>query len=254
MLTFLAYIKFYLLKFESYSMSESQIREGIHECIRQYQLTSRSRSLKRLNVTNETLIANHVLSNEREKFWELYGKKEYYNTKILKLLNGALKDSGTPLEDNSSLLDIDARYINNRSLAKEYVQQRIMPDKTKNAEIRALITKHFALQKAYMGKRRSLEERLQALDTDISEPSSKISIINAQSKKRKITNEKIILKKEIEELDINMIADMKRYVDETERIFKDLEVPFFCIDERYTYENLEIDKKYLLDLLVSLTN
>lgn len=112
--------------------------KAIDEEIRQYQLISKSRSLKNLNLKNTHKIAKSI---DEKLFKDLLQKKHQVLQKLYKLLNNSITDG---VSDN---LNVDSLVITNRYLAEKYIMEHIYNDNEKQSKIRQLIETHQNYQK-----------------------------------------------------------------------------------------------------------
>lgn len=113
------------------------LSKAIDEEIRQYQLISKSRSLKNLNFKNTSKISKSV---DEKQFKDLLQKKHQVLQKLYKLLNNSITDG---ISDN---LNVDSLVITNRYLAEKYIMEHIYNDNEKQKKIRDLIEKHQTYQ------------------------------------------------------------------------------------------------------------
>lgn len=236
-------------------MTDDRIKSAIHNCIKTYELTSKSKRFSKITFENEAKIIESINKNHKEKFMDTLSKRDYYAGKINKLLNDSITD------DDSSNMKLknqangpDPRYITNRYHAKQYVINSIMSNEVKVKKIKDVIGKHFALQDDYKISRDTIlkkhDDSIKNLKPNTS--LSKLSSTNAQIKNHTVNSKNAQLNHEIEILNDKIIFNSKQYVIETHEILQSMKIPFFYIDEVYKYPQLDEDKKFMLDLLVEL--
>lgn len=211
-------------------MDDEKLKAAIHNAIWIYEQSSKSKKYQRITIGNENKITKSVLKYNRKNFIDLLSKRDYYSSKINKLLNEAITDSDIVPNHNKDVqgIKLEPRYIANRFHAMRYLETVILNDSSKKERIRALITKHFDLQSHL----KELRENTLA--------------------KYKLTNDpktKSILKEELNKWEEKAIYNLKNYSIETNEVMTDLKVPFFYIDPDYVYPDLDSDKIYLLNLM-----
>lgn len=127
------------------------LNHQIRDQIRQYRLVSRSKLLKHLKLRNVDLISSQI---DVGQFKFLMEKKQYYNQKLLKLMNSVqIKDS-----DDSD--DLDSTVITSRYLAMKYVRQLVVNESFRVFASK-MVEKHRSFQLKCEQKRSKLavEER-----------------------------------------------------------------------------------------------
>lgn len=211
-------------------MDDEKLKTAIHNAIWVYEQSSKSKKYQRITARNESKITKSILKYNRKLFSDLLSKRDYYSSKIYKLLNDAIKDSDIVPDTREDVQSIkfEPKYIANRFHAMRYLETIILNDSTKKDRIRALITKHLNLQSHL----KELRENIIA--------------------KHKVSNDpktKNILKEELNKWEEKAIYNLKNYSTETNEVMTDLKVPFFYIDPDYVYPDLDSDKIYLLNLM-----
>lgn len=237
-------------------MTDDKIKFAVHNCIKTYELTSKSKRFSKLTFENESKITKSINLNHKEKFLDILSKRDHYIGKLNKLLNDSIADE----EDHSNkgqnrlVEGPDPKYITNRHHAKQYILNNILSDTSKLQIIEQLISKHFLLQDNYKESRESIlkghHDSIKNLQPNTK--LSKLSNINTQIKDHSINNKRVELTNELDALDDMIIFNSKQYNIETYETLQSLKIPFFFIDEMYKYPQLEDDKVYMLDLLVDL--
>lgn len=239
-------------------MVDEKIKHAIHNCIKTYDLTSKSKKFSKLTFRNEGKIIKSINAKEKDKFYDLLSKRDYYTTKLYKLLNDSITsevtENETEITHNRIINGPDPKFMTNRYLARKYVESQILPDDYKRQAIKSLILKHFAFQRS---SKESREEIIKKFEESVKmmKPNAKLSKLastNAHIKDHAINNKKIDLDNELNSLNDKIVFSQKNYSKEACESLQDLKVPFFCTDEEYKYPQLDGDRKYVLDLLVEL--
>ncbi|CCE86330.1 Piso0_004813 [Millerozyma farinosa CBS 7064] len=211
-------------------MDDEKLKAAIHNAIWIYEQSSKSKKYQRIAIGNESKITKSVLKYNRKNFIDLLSKRDYYSSKINKLLNEAVTDSDIVPDHKKDAqgTKLEPKYIANRFHASRYLETIILNDSSKKERIRALITKHFDLQSHL----KELRENIIAKYKSTNDPKTKS-----------------ILKEELNKWEEKAIYNLKNYAIETNEVMTDLKVPFFYIDPDYSYPDLDSDKIYLLDLM-----
>ncbi|CAG87259.2 DEHA2D14102p [Debaryomyces hansenii CBS767] len=237
-------------------MTDDKIKFAVHNCIKTYELTSKSKRFSRLTFEHESKIAKSINLNHKEKFLDILSKRDHYIGKLNKLLNDSITDEAdhSSKGQNRLVAGPDPRYITNRHHAKQYIINNVLPNTNKSQIIEQLISKHSKLQDNYKESRESIlkghKDSIKNLQPNTK--LSKLSNINAQIKDHSINNKRVELTNELDALDDMIIFNSKQYSIETYETLQSLKIPYFFIDEMYKYPQLDDDRVYMLDLLVDL--
>lgn len=122
----------------------------VKEEIRQYQLISKSKSLRNLKPKYASQIAKQVNSQELK---QLINKKFSYTQKILKLLNSVLVRD----EDDGDDIDLDPQVLTNRFLVEKYIDLMLKNPRNKR-KLQDLVLKHQQFESSIAAKRQELEK------------------------------------------------------------------------------------------------
>lgn len=122
------------------------LKHLIRDQIRQYRLVSRSKLLRHLKLRNVDAIASQI---DVKQFNILMEKKQYYNQKLLKLMNSVQIKT---IDDSDEL---DSTVITSRFLAKKYIRQ-LLENETFRTFITKTVEKHQQFQTKCEQKRRQL--------------------------------------------------------------------------------------------------
>ncbi|CUM47592.1 uncharacterized protein AC631_05171 [Debaryomyces fabryi] len=238
-------------------MTDDKIKFAVHNCIKTYELTSKSKRFSKLTFENESKITKSIESKHKEKVLDILSKRDHYIGKLNKLLNDSIPDEVDHNKKDQVRAVVegpDPKYITNRYHAKQYIVNNILPNKNKLQTIEQLIFKHFKLQDSYKESRETILKDHQDSIKNLRPNTklSKLSNLNEQIKDHSVNNEKIKLNNELEALDDKIIFNSKQYSIETFETLQSLKVPYFYIDELFKYPQLADDRIYVLDLLVKL--
>ncbi|SGZ54310.1 CIC11C00000001021 [Sungouiella intermedia] len=213
------------------------VSSAVHRTINNYQLTSQSKLLKRLNQKNEArIVANLHKRHQDRHLMELIQKRDYYTNKIHELLNGAGE------QPNPALIvdDYEADYY----LAKRFVK---VPENVD--QVRAIIAKHkqFQDEMAEEHTRILREYELKGLKLN---GLAKLKAHNASSEAKRENGRNLAL----DGLYQRIATRQRKLSEESEAMLRELKVPFFCIDESISMdvESLLKNKKYVLNTLYKL--
>lgn len=238
---------------------DDKIKFAIHNCIRTYELTSKSKRFSKLTFENESKITKSIELKHKEKFLDILSKRDHYVGKLNKLLNDSVPDEVDNKRKDQArnvVIGPDPKHITNRYHAKQYIVNNILPNKNKMQIIEQLILKHFELQNRYKESREKILKDYQDSVRNLHPNTklSKLTNLNEQIKDHSVKNERIKLNNELEALDDKIIFNSKQYSIETFETLQSLKVPYFYIDEMFKYPQLDDDRIYVLDLLVKLRN
>lgn len=177
----------------------------VEEIIKQYQLTSRSKKLRNLNIKNTKKIAKSIDSS---KFKKLLSKRTQTINDLYLYLDKSIKDGAL---DKTNL---DSQFITNKYLAEKYLREYIIHSEEKRSIIKEMILRHKTYQQEMQTKRQAITDT-QALKV----------------------------------LDREIWDACETYETQAILQFQNLKLPFFTLNEHYHYQQLNDDKKWLLQKL-----
>ncbi|GEQ71677.1 hypothetical protein JCM33374_g5363 [Metschnikowia sp. JCM 33374] len=215
-------------------MSDShtkQVNSAVSHTIANYQLTSKSKSLRRLSPKNSEKISRVILEQKQDKhLMELIKKRDYYTRKIHELLN----ESGEEL--NPQLIEDEAE-------AEHYIRKILLKDHDKVHQIKSLIQKHKHFQEASAREQDELLRKYSGKRSSIS-GLKKLDSMNAAAD-AKLKSER---EEQLSKFYTNLLQRQTDYSLESENILRYLQVPFFnsLPGRRQTSSK---QKMFVLDLL-----
>lgn len=187
-----------------------KVESAISHTISNYEQTSKLKLYRRLRASNCKAIAKAVeLSGQSEQLLELIKKRDYYNHKILELLNcaGEIRDPAL---------------ITDRIEAEHYITKRILRDEHKVASIRALIEKHARFEDKYRVQKQKLLEK-HSSGSSTFEALKKLSSVNAKLKAKKDAERDTALN----DMYLEAANEQRGLSKESMRTLRSLGVPFF---------------------------
>ncbi|OBA22941.1 hypothetical protein METBIDRAFT_9285 [Metschnikowia bicuspidata var. bicuspidata NRRL YB-4993] len=208
-----------------------QVRSAVNHVISNYQLTSKSKLFQRLSSKNVDLISKGVMENKQDKhLMELIKKRDYYTRKIHELLN----DSGE--EKNPRLIVDEAE-------AGHYIRKRLLKDVTRSEQIKSLIRKHRQFQVSATEEQDKIIQKYR-VRKPLAGGLKKIGSMNAAID-AKLNAER---EAELQRFYTNLMQKQSEYCLESERLLRNLDVPFFnlLLDDHSVTKS---QKVFVLDLL-----
>lgn len=218
-----------------YAMKE--VSSAVHRAIQNYQLTSNSKQLKRLNHKNEArIVANLKRKHQDRHLIELIQKRDHYNNKINELLNNAAEQSDPSLIED----DYEADYY----LAKRFIR---VPENVD--QVRAIIEKHKVFQddasqeyQQIMGKYEHKPHAANGL--------AKLKAKNASDQ----ANRQDAKDKALSSLYEKVAYKQRALAQESEAMLRQLQVPIFCMQNGVCSDEDKIqrNKEHVIETLSKL--
>lgn len=235
-------------------LEDVSLRKAIQDCLKTYQLISKSKKYSNLAYCNEESIFNSVILNNREVCHDLLSKKTYYTHKLYKLLNDSISAEQSKATQDNLYDGLEPELIANRHHARQYITHCVMSDNHRRQRLQNLIDKHFRLQKEYVDKK---EQVVRSFETKLKEAQPPVALAKLSSENSHIENARSIQNEEVLAVELNKIEEelydkSKDYSTETIKLLNQLKIPFFCINNNLKYPELQNDMEYLLELLVDL--
>lgn len=192
-----------------------ELRPAVHHQIKQYEISSKSKSLFRLKKKNEDRIIRAILKKRKEKpILELILKRDRLDRKINELLNEVAEQTSP-----SEITDFDE--------AKSYLEHYLLKEHEKSDQILSLIEKHRRFQISATDRRDKIIEEYRPSSTKRFLGLSKLDQMEKQENSRKEGDFQQKLKSHYE-----TVADSQRKLSvESEAMLRQLGVPFFAIEE-----------------------
>lgn len=214
-----------------------EISSAVHRAINNYQLTSTSKLLKRLNHNNEArIIANLTRKHQSKHLMELILKRDYYTNKINELLNSAGEQTDPTLIED----DFEADYY----LAKRFLK---VPENV--AQVKAIIAKHKQFQ----------DDMAKEHEKILEEYKTKVPHINGLAKLKAMNASNEASRQHAKTLALSQlyqkVASRQRELSrESEAMLRELKVPFFCLDESLSMDAdvVSRNKEYVIQSLYKL--
>lgn len=236
------------------SSKEPPFRALLSHTIAIYDATSRSKKFHRVSPKNEARIVAAIRAQGHEKtLTEILQKKDYYTNKALRIIHESIDDSVSQPSQKTSFF-IEPQHIANRHHARRYIVETLLSDASKSSKIRHLIQKQALYLERSRAKREEAQKKFEASQNQesvtigLAKLSSTTSI--SQLEKTRLNTQN--LDETLAKLDSQMAHDLGKMAQDSETMLRDMEVPFFAINEAYTYPELQADKAYVLDLLSSM--
>ncbi|EEQ38017.1 hypothetical protein EJF18_20925 [Clavispora lusitaniae] len=187
------------------------VSSAVHHTIQNYQLTSKSKSYRRLTPKNEKKIAETIVSNNQAKqLMELINKRDYYTKRIYELLNSAGEET-------------DPRLIDDLSEAEHYLERRFTRQVEKMDQVKALIEKHLRFQKEKTAEHKAILEKY-ADKGQSYQGLSKLKKLNSNAER----DRSVAKEKELASFYKEVMQMQKRYAAESQAMLCELQVPFFA--------------------------
>ncbi|KAM9922532.1 hypothetical protein OXX59_005762 [Metschnikowia pulcherrima] len=217
-------------------MSDShtkQVNSAVNHAISNYQLTSKSKSLRRLSPANSDKIATALIDKKQDRqLMEYIKKRDYYTKKINELLN----DCGE---------ETNPRLIQDEAEAEHFIRKRLLRDHAKVQQIKRLIEKHASFQRKAAHEQEQIIRRHQG-NRSIS-GLKKLGSMNAATEQK----QKAARDTELHEFYGRLLRQQKSFSDESEHMLRQLDVPFFCSIVEDAPE-AQTHKSFVLDLLLKI--
>ena len=233
-------------------LEDVNLRKAIQDCLKTYQLISKSKKYSNLALCNEASIFSSVILNNREACHDLLSKKNYYTHKFYKLLNDSISPEQSKVTQGSSYDGMEPELIANRYHARQYVTHCVMSDSHRRQRIQTVIDKHMALQKEHVDKKeevaRTFETRQKERQPTVA--LAKLSSVNSHIENARSTENEEALAIELNKIDEELYEKSKDYSAETIKLLSHLRIPFFCLNDKLKYPELQNDMEYILDLLL----
>lgn len=216
---------------------KKDISPEVHRAIKNYQLTSNSKLLKRLNHKNASVIISNLQRKHQEKhLLELIHKRDYYNNKLNELLNSAGEQSDPKLIED----DFEAEY---------YLARRFSKDPDNVNQVKAIIAKHKQFQQDMAKEHEHILSEFNAKQSKTN-GLAKLKAMNASQEASRLQAKEVALRN----LYLKAANRQSELARESEAMLRELKVPFFCMDESISIDDVQHSKNkaHMIDSLYKL--
>lgn len=213
---------------------------AVQQQVKNYELTSRSKSYFRLKTSNVDKISKKIKESHHDKqLLELISKRDRLNKKIYELLDKAGEES-------------DAKSITDIQEAESYLRRHFMHQLDKKEEINELMKKHKAFNRDMVQRQENIMKKYQAIGGYTKIGLSKLGLLQ---RREDIDREKEI-QKELRRFYTEVSDKQRSLALESESILSRAGVPFFTLSSESAsqlgLDNLKFLKAQVLDLLKKL--